>query len=122
MWPLKKFVSNEDGNISMMFSLGAVMLVTGMAVAIDYSNMIRLKASLQSQVDASVLAAATADLTLDGNNGENENQELRIRRAAAFSVIEANGFDRSDMDPEFTMIDGTVTVRNASGRDCTSFG
>jgi len=111
MWPLKKFVSNEDGNISMMFSLGAVMLVTGMAVAIDYSNMIRLKASLQSQVDASVLAAATADLTLDGNNGENENQELRIRRAAAFSVIEANGFDRSDMDPEFTMIDGTVTVK-----------
>ena len=76
MWNFKKLASNEDGNVAMMFGLTMTALLVVIGVGMDYTNIVKLKSELQAQVDAAVLAAATVDVTTDGNNGENETQAV----------------------------------------------
>jgi Flp pilus assembly protein TadG len=53
----KKYTENADGNVAVMFGLLVTLLGVVIAVGTDYSNGVRLKNSLQAQVDAAVLAA-----------------------------------------------------------------
>ena len=94
----------------MMFSVVLAALLLTAGVGLDYTNMVRLKSDLQAQVDAAVLAAATADVTLDGNNGRNANQENKIREEAALSVLEANGFDPKTFNPKLDFSSSTVVL------------
>jgi len=105
-----KIKSNEDGNVSMMFAIGMTAVLGLIGIGIDYTNVVRIESELQAQVDAAVLAAATVDVTLDDNNGENENQDGEIRKAAALSVLEANGFDLNQIQPVIETNANTVIV------------
>ncbi len=110
MWNLTKYVKNDDGNVAVMFALLVTMLGIVVGVGADYSNSVRLKNSLQSQVDAAVLAAATADVSgIKDDTGR--GKEKKIRSEAAESVIKANGFSDQNRRPEITLTDSSVTVR-----------
>jgi len=110
MLNFKKFSSNEDGNVAMMFSIAFAGILGLAGIGMDYTNIVRLKSDLQAQVDAAVLAAATADVTVEGNRGLDQNQVNAIRQKAAFSVLEANGFDLNDIQPRFEISQGTVLL------------
>jgi len=43
MLNFKKYRSETDGNVAMMFAVTTLMLLTGVGAAIDYSNMTRAK-------------------------------------------------------------------------------
>jgi len=107
MLNFKKYRSETDGNVAMMFAVTTLMLLTGVGAAIDYSNMTRAKNMLQAQVDAGVLAAATVDV----GGANNENQSRRAREEAANKVIAANGFDLNGYDPQLTVNENTVVLK-----------
>ena len=107
MLNFKKYRSETDGNVAMMFAVTTLMLLTGVGAAIDYSNMTRAKNMLQAQVDAGVLAAATVDV----GDANNENQSRRAREEAANKVIAANGFDLNGYDPQLTVNENTVVLK-----------
>lgn len=114
MWNLSKFSNNEDGNVAMMFAIVLSMLLFLIGVGIDFSNVVRLQKKLQGQVDAGVLAAATTDVRGDVDVDFDENDpkgaEKKIREAAAYSVIEANGFDFGKIKPDMVLTDESVTL------------
>jgi len=66
---LKKFRTNRQGNIAILFAVLMALLALAISVAITYSRMVQTKQVLQGAVDAAALAAVTdldADLlTLD---------------------------------------------------------
>ena len=112
MWNLKRFAQDEGGNVAMMFAGGLSMLLVLVGAGMDYSNVVRLENELQSQVDAAVLAAATVDVTLNGSNARNVNQEdIDIRRDAALSVLKTNGFDLDNIQPELQISRRTVVLK-----------
>ena len=47
----------------MMFAVATTLMLALIGVGMDFSNVTRLKNELQSQIDAGVLAAATADVS-----------------------------------------------------------
>ncbi len=55
---IKKFVHDRDGNFAMMFSICALPLLLGVGIAIDYTNLLRARDSLQASADAAVFAVA----------------------------------------------------------------
>jgi len=89
MWDYLSYKTDEDGNVAVMFSIVITLLLIVIGVGVDYGNAIRLKTSLQAQVDAGVLAAATADVTGSENSNEGGDEVRRIREEAAFSVLNA---------------------------------
>ena len=99
----------------MMFAVSTVMLLTGIGVAVDYSNLSRARIALQSQVDAAVLAAATVEVETNRNgNGHaygRSNEGLQTRVDTAKEVIAANGFDLNGIDPVVTQNEHTIEVR-----------
>lgn len=107
----KKFITDEDGNVAMMFGITISLLLFLTGVAVDFSNVTRLQNKLQSQVDAGVLAAAT--LVVDGTNnpGKNKAMEKQLRKEAAFGVLEANGFEKSSVDPVLVIKKASVTLK-----------
>lgn len=97
MTNLKKYYQNVDGNVAMMFAITAVLLLTAIGAAVDYTNMVRAQNQLQAQVDAGVLAAATVDVKKK-KNGKAKKQK-KTREEVAYEIVEANGFDLSESKP-----------------------
>ena len=95
----------------MMFSVTMALILGLVGASMDYSNVVRLKSNLQAQVDAGVLAAATVDVTLDETSGETENQSEKIREEAALSVLKANGFDISKIQPKLEFTNTSVILK-----------
>jgi Flp pilus assembly protein TadG len=54
----KNFLSNEGGQIGVIFALAALPLLACMSAAIDYSRVTKERGSISSALDAAVLAAA----------------------------------------------------------------
>ena len=54
----KNFLSNESGQIGVIFALAALPLLACMSAAIDYSRVTKERSSISSALDAAVLAAA----------------------------------------------------------------
>lgn len=55
---LRRYRRNEDGNMAVLFSLGAITVIGGMGAAMDYSTLSNAKARSQSIADATALSAA----------------------------------------------------------------
>ena len=55
---LSRFRKNEDGNMAMLFALGAVVVIGEMGAAMDFSTLSNAKARSQSIADATALNAA----------------------------------------------------------------
>lgn len=85
-----KYKRDARGNVSIMFAGTSLLLVIGIAVGVDYTNMTKQQTVLQAQVDAAVLAAAAAEVD---NKSPADNH--KIREAAAKEVMIANGYDPS---------------------------
>jgi len=63
----KKFIKNEQGNIALMFGIALVVMVGGLAVAVDLSKAYKLRSELTDIADAAALAGAYV-ATTDGQN------------------------------------------------------
>ena len=59
----KKYLSNTAGNIGMMFAVTSAMLIIGAGAAIDISNVLSQRNTMQSLSDAAALAAVTSGET-----------------------------------------------------------
>ena len=57
---IRNYCENERGQFAIMFSVIATMMMVGMVVAIDYTNMVRSRAKISAIADAAALAGATA--------------------------------------------------------------
>lgn len=55
---LRRYRNDEDGNMAMLFSLSAVVVIGAMGAAMDYSTLSNAKARSQSIADATALSAA----------------------------------------------------------------
>jgi Flp pilus assembly protein TadG len=61
---LKKFLRDTSGNFSLLLGLSAITLASVAGMAVDLSNQMRIKTSLQDSVDAATIAGAA--LAYDG--------------------------------------------------------
>ncbi len=76
----KRYLKNSSGQFAIMFSVTATMLMTGMVVAVDYTNMVKSRAKIAAIADAAALAGATVS---DKSDAE--------RRAVVQKFVDANG-------------------------------
>lgn len=65
---VKKFSSDDQGAVAVLFGLMTFMLFFMGAIAVDYSRVIDMRSKISSAVDAASLAAGRA--LLDGNLSE----------------------------------------------------
>jgi Flp pilus assembly protein TadG len=102
MFILKKYADDVRGNFSIMFGIGLTLIVTGVAVAIETTNMAKHKSALQAQVDIATLAAALAVPNRKNRNGD--------YKTVAFDVMVENGFDPKLGKPEVKLHNQFLTV------------
>ena len=62
---LRRFRRNEDGNMTVIFAVSAVVLIGGIGAAMDYSTLSNAKARSQSIADVTALNAAVFVKTFD---------------------------------------------------------
>ncbi len=55
---IQSFVKDKSGNFAIIFSFVAVPLMLAVGIAVDYTNLLRLKSEMQAATDAAVLAVA----------------------------------------------------------------
>jgi len=102
---LSNIVRDTRGNFSLMLAVGLTAIVTGVGVAVDYSDLTRQKIKLAGITDAAAVAGAT-----QARNGS------AVRRKAALSVFDENTAMQSSLNPigqpkiEFDDGFGEVTV------------
>lgn len=108
---LKKYLKNTSGNFSIMFAVGATVLLLGAGLAIDTSGAMSQKSKLQSLSDAAVLAAVTS-------GEENPAKLKKIVR----ENLEANNLNGLDIDWDLVIEGDTVTVNVGAPYDTRLFG
>ncbi|WP_418152341.1 VWA domain-containing protein [Litorimonas sp. RW-G-Af-16] len=67
---MKRYLMNTSGNVAMMFSVTALVMLMGIGLAIDYSGAASRNSELQRYVDAAVLAAGKSRLKDEGELSE----------------------------------------------------
>lgn len=113
---LKRFSSNDNGNVAIMVGLSLIPMVLGMALSADYGVWISQRSNLAAAADAASLAGATelADLYIDRKDGEAGD----LTTAVATKYALANGGEQEATNVKVTMGDPmTVSVRlTAAGK------
>lgn len=84
---LKKFLRNQDGNYATLFAIGMVPMFLSVGIAVDHSNISRLKYNLGDSTDAA--AGSVAKLFVAGSKTDDE---LRAHGAQFFA---------SNFDPDY---------------------
>ena len=95
----KKYLSNTAGNIGMMFAVTSAMLIIGAGAAIDISNVLSQRNTMQSLSDAAALAAVTS--------GETEYADVK---AFVESSLAINNHKDWDLTWTLTIKDETAIV------------
>jgi len=108
---IKNYFLNQDGNVALMFSGAAAVLLGLTGLAVDYSNMVRMRTELQANMDAAVLAAATVEFGNGRNTFSNKSNEEKLRLEAANNVIIANGYNLNELNPELEFTDRSVVIK-----------
>jgi Flp pilus assembly protein TadG len=104
MKTLRKFIRNEDGNYAALMALMALPIFGAVAVAVDTSNLTRIKSELRSAADAACVPIAQMYLSGDYSDSQ------VLEKGQGF--FEAN----FNMDTRFIKdIDLAVTLPNAPG-------
>ncbi|MBV1692870.1 MAG: VWA domain-containing protein [Hyphomicrobiales bacterium] len=62
-----RFARDRTGSTAMIFAIGAVGLVGMVGLSLDYARMMRVKTSLQTSLDAAVVAAAAVKSSKTGD-------------------------------------------------------
>ena len=92
---LHRFRRASDGNVSMIFALGAPVLCFGIAMAVDFNNATVVHSKLNAAADAAALAALTPSMMQKSDS---------VASAAAVSMFNA----RAALIP--TLVPGTATA------------
>ncbi len=95
----KKYLSNQDGNFAVMFSISLTALLLGVGAAIDISGATSQKADLQSIADMAVLGS---------NTDKDLSDEEIIANIKAF--IEQNNATGLQLDPVVTFENDHIQV------------
>lgn len=115
-WLLKRFSSNDSGNVSIMLGLSAIPLMFVASLSVDYGGWISEKSVLTAAADAASLAGARelADLYIDRKDGE----AVALTTSVATKYALANGGEQEALNVEVATGDPmTVSVRlTASGK------
>ena len=98
----KNYRENQRGNFSIMLSVGVSLIVMGIAASLETGNMVRMKTSLQSQVDIAALAAAT--VTPETGSKQPDYQDI------AFDVMVDNGYNPEHKKPDIETSDKFIKV------------
>jgi Flp pilus assembly protein TadG len=98
MTQFRRMAKCTTANISIMAAVSFVPMVIAVTAAIDYSNAIRIKASLQAAADAGVLAAATA---LASGYGDSDKE--KIAKDTFFANLSPQLMAAFPADPEVTI-------------------
>jgi Flp pilus assembly protein TadG len=84
----KRFLRDTSGQFAIMAAVVSVPLLMGVGLAVDYSNILRLKTELQTAVDSAVLAVAhEADKIDDTKAFEIADKFLRANLSESFSNL-----------------------------------
>lgn len=97
----QKFLHNRHGNFAIMFSFLALPLMLSVGIAIDYTNLLRIKNSLQASADAAVLAVAQKGDTITDSQAD----------------VLGDGFFDGNFDPNYTNL---VVNRQGGGVEVTA--
>lgn len=109
-WLLKRFSSNDSGNVSIMLGLSAIPLMFVASLSVDYGGWISQKANLAAAADAASLAGAIelAGLYIDRKDGE----AIYLTTAVATKYALASGGEQETPNVEVATGDSmTVSVR-----------
>jgi Flp pilus assembly protein TadG len=116
---VKRFSKNARGDVALMFGLAAVPMLLAGGIAIDYSNGLRAKATLQAAVDNAALAAgydtdmSDADmlaLVTQYLNSNNANAKLTSVDAISVQKVGNDGLKVSAAGTVKTYLMGIVGV------------
>ena len=99
---LSKLAQDRRGNVAILFGIAAPVLAGATAIAVDYSESSRLRASLSATADAAALAGARE---LDG---ESKASEAAAKAQAARFVAEKH--PKAEQVILASVSDGKVTV------------
>jgi Flp pilus assembly protein TadG len=102
----RRWATNTSANISILAGLTFIPLTIAVTAAVDLSNAIRIKGSLQAAADAGVLAAATA---LASGYGDTDKE--KIAKDTFFANISPQLMSAFPTDPEVTINFDTGTVQ-----------
>jgi Flp pilus assembly protein TadG len=84
----RRFLTDSGGQFAILAALTSVPLLLGVGLAVDYSNILRLKSELQTAVDSAVLAVAhEADQIDDAKAYEIAGKFLQSNLSVAFSNL-----------------------------------
>ncbi len=88
MKAIRRFLRDTSGQFAIMAAVISVPLLMGVGLAVDYSNILRLKSDLQTAVDSAVLAVAhEADKITDAQADEIAEKFLRANLSISFSNL-----------------------------------
>src|SRR3990172_9978564 len=80
--PVSRFARSTRGNISILATMAFIPFMMFTWAAVDMANAVRMKAELQSAVDAAVLASATALST-----GSSDSDKIKIADDAFYANL-----------------------------------
>jgi hypothetical protein len=75
-----RFAGNGQGQIALLFALGAIPVLIAASIALDMSNASNLRSKLQAAADAAVLAGATR-LAVGADDADKEDLTLKTFEA-----------------------------------------
>jgi Flp pilus assembly protein TadG len=101
----RRWATSTSANISILAGLTFIPLTIAVTAAVDLSNAIRIKGSLQAAADAGVLAAATA---LASGYGDTDKE--KIAKDTFFANISPKLMDAFPADPEVIINFATGSV------------
>jgi Flp pilus assembly protein TadG len=108
---LKRYLKDTAGNMAIMFSLTASLLILGIGVAIDTSGVMSQKSDLQNFADSAVLAAVAS--------GEDKPNKLKKIVKQSLKLHNVKDWD---LDWELVIIDKRVILKIASVYDTQLMG
>lgn len=110
---LRLFLSNEDGNFAIMFSVVSAVLAIGVAAAIDISGMHKSQAELQNHLDSAALAAVIEIARNDENynsEGQGNTPRNQAYKDVVIKVLETHGVDLKGAVPDVVVRDNQLMV------------
>jgi Flp pilus assembly protein TadG len=103
------FAADRGGNVATLFALGLVPVIAAAGAALDYAELARQKARLQTAVDAAALAVAAARAE---SSSQRTDLALRTTRAnyVALGGSGAVNVTFSEPQPGFYKVDGAASA------------
>ena len=112
MRKFKDYLSDERGNFAIMFALGSLGLMAGVAAAIDIASIQKSKGELQNQLDMAALAAVAEFSMNEGFAGNDLDAAERdqILSDIVLKALNENGYDLHGGAPQISVDNNVLTV------------